>query len=198
MRLTYLSVYDNRDDASESASSLLSIYAHRYIGSRNPTRHTVPNSARLTYLNVCDSRDGTSSASSPLSIYAHSIQSHTLLTPTLLTFMYTQVLWCLALFVRSRASGVTMTPDIRLTILSTRVHSQVLSLFLTSFDIYSLCSRSQYLEVIAPPLEQVSELERLRQENIARNNDFLSSLGIYSAKPPAALTTGIYVSCAVT
>ena len=46
-------------------------HAHRCIGSRNPTRHTVPNSARLTYLSVYDSRDGASSASSPLSIYAH-------------------------------------------------------------------------------------------------------------------------------
>ena len=61
------------------------------------------------------------------------IQSHTLLTPTLLTFMCTQVLWCLARLARPRASGVTMAPDIRLTILSTRVHSQVLSLLLTSF-----------------------------------------------------------------
>jgi hypothetical protein len=54
-------------------------------------------------------------------MHVHSIQSHTLLTSTLLTFMYTQVLWCLARLARSRASGVTMDPDIRLTILSTRV-----------------------------------------------------------------------------
>jgi hypothetical protein len=80
---------------------------------------------------------------------------------------------------------------------STTLHTTLNTLLLT-FGIYSLCSRSQYLAAIAPPLEQVSELERLRQENIARNNDFLSSLGIYSAKPPAASTTGIYVSCAVT
>ncbi len=48
------------------------------------------------------------------------IQPHTLLTPTLLTFMCTQVLWCLARLTRSRTSDVTMDPDIRLTILSTR------------------------------------------------------------------------------
>ena len=80
---------------------------------------------------------------------------------------------------------------------STTLHATLYASLLT-FDIYSVCSRSQYLAAIAPPVEQVSELERLRQENIARNNDFLSSLGIFSAKPPAALTTGIYVSCAVT
>ena len=121
-----------------SASSPLSIYAHRCIGSCNPTRHSVPNSARLTYLSVYDARDcaskSTPSPYPPSSLtHAHSIQSHTLLTPTLLTFMCTQDLWCLARFARSRGSGVTMDPDIRLTILSTRVHSQVLSLLLTSF-----------------------------------------------------------------
>jgi hypothetical protein len=41
-------------------------HAHRCIGSRNPTRHSVPNSARLTYLSVYESRDGVSEpASSP-------------------------------------------------------------------------------------------------------------------------------------
>jgi hypothetical protein len=34
--------------------------------------------------------------------------------------MCTQVLWCLARLARSRASGVNIDPDIRLTILSTR------------------------------------------------------------------------------
>ena len=81
---------------------------------------------------------------------------------------------------------------------STTLHVTTLYTLLLTFDIYILYSRSQYLAVIAPPLEQVSGLERLRQENIARNNDFLSSLGVFSAKPPAASTTGIYVSCAVT
>jgi hypothetical protein len=63
-------VYENRDGTSESVpspsppSSLTD--AHRCIGSRNPTRDSVPNSARLTYLSVYDSRDGVSeSAPSP-------------------------------------------------------------------------------------------------------------------------------------
>ena len=81
---------------------------------------------------------------------------------------------------------------------STPLHATTLYTVLLTFDIYSLCSRSQYLAVIAPPLEQVSGLERLRQENIAYNNDFLSSLGIFSAKPPATSKTGIYVPCDVT
>ena len=81
---------------------------------------------------------------------------------------------------------------------STTLYATTLYTLLLTFDIYSLCSRSQYLAVIAPPIEQVSELERVRQETIARNNDFLSSLGVFSAKPTAASTTGIYVSCAVT
>jgi phytoene dehydrogenase-like protein len=46
--------------------------------------------------------------------------SSTLPTPTLLTIMFTQVLCCLPCLVRSRASGVTMRPDTRLTIFSTR------------------------------------------------------------------------------
>jgi hypothetical protein len=50
----------------------------------------------------------------------HSIQSHTLPTPTLLTFMCTQVLWCLPCLTRSRPSGVTMTPNTSRTIFSTR------------------------------------------------------------------------------
>ncbi len=63
-KLTYLSVYDSRDGASEPApspsppSSLT--HVHRCICSRNPTRQTLPNSARLTYLGVYDSRDGAS------------------------------------------------------------------------------------------------------------------------------------------
>ena len=50
-----------------------------------------------------------------------SIQSHTLPTPTLRTFSCTQVLWCLARLARPRSFGVTMRPDTRLTIISTRV-----------------------------------------------------------------------------
>ena len=69
-------------------------------------QQTLPTSVKLTYLSVHDNRDGVS-------------ESHTLLTPTLLTFMCTQVLWCLARLVRPRASGVIMDPDIRLTILFT-------------------------------------------------------------------------------
>jgi hypothetical protein len=113
-------------------------HTHRCIGYRKPTRHSLPKSARLTYLRVYDSRD---SASEPLSVYdsrdsasepalspsppsslthAHNIQSHTLPTPTFLTFTCTQVLWCLPWLVRPRFSDVTMRPDTRLTIISTR------------------------------------------------------------------------------
>ena len=51
----------------------------------------------------------------PLDIRRKKKEQGVLLTPTLLTYMCTQVLWCRALFARPRASGVTMTPDIRLT-----------------------------------------------------------------------------------
>jgi hypothetical protein len=44
------------------------------------------------------------------------IQSHT----TLLTFMCTQGLWCLACLARPRVSGVTMTPNTKCTIFSAR------------------------------------------------------------------------------
>jgi len=120
----YLSVYESRDGASESGSfpsppSSLT-YVHRWIGSRNPIRHSVPNFARLTYLSVYDSRDDSPETvpypSPPSSLtYAHIIQSYTLLTTTILTFMCTQVLWCLVCLVRSRVSGVIMDPDIRIT-----------------------------------------------------------------------------------
>jgi hypothetical protein len=63
-----------------------------------------------------DRRDGVSEVSplpSPPSSLTdtHRIQSHTLLTNTILTFMYTQVLWCLSRLTRSRVSDVTMDPD---------------------------------------------------------------------------------------
>ena len=50
----------------------------------------------------------------------HTEYNPTLLTSTVLTFMCTQVVWCLPRLTRSRPSGVTMDPDIRITILSTR------------------------------------------------------------------------------
>jgi hypothetical protein len=68
--LTHLSMYDSRDDVSERAaspsppSSLM--HVHRYIGSRNATRQTLPTSVKLTYLRVYDSRDDVSEhATSP-------------------------------------------------------------------------------------------------------------------------------------
>ena len=67
-RAIHYSTFDASPPLSPPSSPT---HAHRCIGSRNPTRHTVPNSARLTYPSVYDSRDGASSASSPLSIYAH-------------------------------------------------------------------------------------------------------------------------------
>ncbi len=107
VRLTYLSVYENRADASETTVSPSPpssfTHVHKCIGSRHPTRYSVSKYVRLTYLLT----------------HVHNIQSHTLLTPTFLTFMCTQVLWCLARLTRSGASGVTMDPDIRITILST-------------------------------------------------------------------------------
>ncbi len=90
-------------------------HVHRCIGSRNPTRHSVPNSVRLMYLNMYDSRVSESAPfpTPPTSLtHTHNIESHTLLTPTLLVFMCTQVLWCLACLTRSRSSGVTTDPDI--------------------------------------------------------------------------------------
>ena len=134
-------------------------HAHRSIGYRNRNPQPLTESAaRLMYLCVYDSRDSShQSAPSPSVCYSLTHAHSTLPTPTLLTITCTQVLWflerltrptvsccettrtrltvlwCLARLVRTRASGVTMDPDIRLTILSTRVHSQVLSFLLTSF-----------------------------------------------------------------
>ena len=66
--LTYLSVYDSRDSASESTlspSPLSSLtYVHRCIGYRNPNWHSLPNPVRLTNLSVYDRRD-VSSVSQP-------------------------------------------------------------------------------------------------------------------------------------
>jgi hypothetical protein len=76
---------------------------------------SVVNSARLMYLSMYDNRDGVSESthfpSPPSSFtYSHNIQPHTLLTPTLLTFMCTQVLWCLPRLTRSRVSGGSWIP----------------------------------------------------------------------------------------
>jgi hypothetical protein len=84
-------------------------------GITNYLRHSVPNSARLMYLSMHDIRDDVSESvpfpSPPSSFtHVHTIQSHTLLTSTLLTFMCTQVLWCLPRLTRSRVSGVTIPP----------------------------------------------------------------------------------------
>ncbi len=69
-KLTYLRVYDSRDDVSDHVgspsppSSLTNV--HRCISSRNGTRQKLPTSAKLKYLSVYDSRDGVSEhASSP-------------------------------------------------------------------------------------------------------------------------------------
>jgi hypothetical protein len=64
VKLTYLSVYDNRDGVSEHAappsppSSLT--HVHRCIGSRNTTRQILTTSPKLTYLRVYDNRGGVS------------------------------------------------------------------------------------------------------------------------------------------
>ena len=72
--------YDSTDGvsghgASPSPPSSLT-YVHRCIGSRNATRQTLSDSAKLTYLSVYDSRDGVpghgSSPSPPSSLtYVH-------------------------------------------------------------------------------------------------------------------------------
>jgi hypothetical protein len=62
VKLTYLRVYDSRDDVSENAtfpsppSSLM--HVHRCIGSRNTARQTLPTSTHPTYLSMYDSRNG--------------------------------------------------------------------------------------------------------------------------------------------
>ena len=76
-----LSIHCRPFDASHVSRSLpvptSSItHAHRCIGSRNPTRHSVPNSARLMYLSMYYSRAGVSESapflSPPSSLtYAH-------------------------------------------------------------------------------------------------------------------------------
>ena len=62
VKLTYVSVYDSRDGVSERAaspspSSSLTL-VHRYIGSRNATRQTLPTSVKLTSLSMYDTRNG--------------------------------------------------------------------------------------------------------------------------------------------
>ncbi len=62
-KLTYLSVYDNRDGVSEQAASPSPpsslTHVHRWIGPHNATRQTLPNSVKLTYLSMYDNRNGT-------------------------------------------------------------------------------------------------------------------------------------------
>ncbi len=96
-----------------------------YIGYHNLHWQSLPKSARLTYLNVYHRRDDTSestpSPSPPSSLTdVHNIQTPTLPIPILLTFTCTQVLWFLSSLTRSRASDVTIRPDTRITIISTR------------------------------------------------------------------------------
>ena len=127
--ISNISLFKNRSDSffysfvKQAKKNALGCKNAEFIKKRQKSEEK--NSARLTYVSVYDSRDGVSepapSPSSPSSITrAHSIQSHTLLTPTLLTFMCTQVLWCLACLTRPRVSGVTMTSNTRRTIFSTR------------------------------------------------------------------------------
>jgi hypothetical protein len=66
--LTYLSVHDNRDVVSERVTSRWSpsslIHVHRWIGSRNETRQTLPTSSKLTSLSMYDRRNGTTQCTS--------------------------------------------------------------------------------------------------------------------------------------
>ncbi len=118
-------------------------YEHRWIGSRNPNWHTVTNSVKLSYLSVYDNRDDASeptpSPSQPSSFkHVHSIQSHTLPTSTLLTFMCTQVLWCLERLVRISFSGVTMRPDTSLLLFLLTQHSVSETFRSLHFSVYAL------------------------------------------------------------
>ncbi len=98
--------------------------------SRMHTAYTPTLSSRPRSSLSCALRFLYHSMSPPSSLtHTHRIHSHTLVTSTLLTFMWTQVLWCLARVDRSRVSGVTMDPDIRLTILSTRAQPSVSETF---------------------------------------------------------------------
>ena len=58
-RLTYLSVYDNRDSASDPTLSPSPppsfTHVHRCIGYRNPNWHSLCKSTRLVFLSVYDS-----------------------------------------------------------------------------------------------------------------------------------------------
>ncbi len=54
-KLTYLSVYDNRDDVFDPSSFT---HVHSCISSRNPTRQTLSTSVKLTSLSMYDIRNG--------------------------------------------------------------------------------------------------------------------------------------------
>jgi hypothetical protein len=98
---------------------------------------------RETVVSVYDNRDDgsepTPSPSQPSSFkYVHSIQSHTLPTSTLLTFMCTQVLWCLERLVRISFSGVTMRPDTSLLFFLLTLHSVSETFRSLHFSVYAL------------------------------------------------------------
>ncbi len=79
--LTYLRVYNNRDDTSEPSTSPPSslTHSHRYIDTRNPNWYSVPNSVRLTYLSVYDRRDGVSDSKQGLTWLSQSLKFYVLL-----------------------------------------------------------------------------------------------------------------------
>ena len=144
----YSRVYDNRDSSHQSAPSPSVCYslthAHRSIGYRNRNPQPLAESAaRLMYLRVYDSRDSSRQSVPSPSVYYSLTRAHsTLPTLTLLTITCTQVLWflerltrptvsccettrtrltvlwCLARLARTRASGVTMDPGSRLSLLT--------------------------------------------------------------------------------
>ena len=147
-RLIHLRVYDSRDNSRQPVPSPSVCYSlthtHRSIGYRNRNPQPLAESAaKLMYLRVYDSRDSShQSAPSPSVCYSLTHAHSTLPTPTLLTITCTQVLWflerltrptvsccettrtrltvlwCLARLARPRASGVTMDPVSRLSLLT--------------------------------------------------------------------------------
>ena len=92
-------------------------HAHRSIGYRNRNPQPLADSsARLMYLRVYDSRVSSHQPPpSPSLFYLLTHAHRTLPTPTLITFTYTQVFWCLQRLTRPTVSCCETTRT-RLTI----------------------------------------------------------------------------------
>jgi hypothetical protein len=117
----YLRVYTSRDSSHQPAPSPSLCYslthAHRSIGYRNRNPQPLADSStRLMYLRVYDSRDSSyHPAPSPSICYSVTHAHITFPTPTLITILCTQVLWCLERLTRPTVSCCETTRT-RLTI----------------------------------------------------------------------------------